>query len=161
MHCFPIKELRIFDVAHVEDRGRKLSTLLSMDIDGVRVYSLPLPRVVKPASCQNTVAMFNTEDRRSICAWLDPVSKECFVVSEMTFGLAFYLCHMAALVTGACAAILTHDRMAGLFWGVGAAAVCGAVVLWQFKKNADMKTALRTRYRGDFTHPAINFLNDE
>jgi hypothetical protein len=100
-------------------------------------------------------------DRRSICAWLDPVSKECFVVSEMTFGLAFYLCHMAALVTGACAAILTHDRMAGLFWGVGAAAVCGAVVLWQFKKNADMKTALRTRYRGDFTHPAINFLNDE
>lgn len=161
MYCFPIKELRIFDVAHVEDRGQKLSTLLSMDIDGVHVYSLALPRVVKPASCRNTVAMFRTQDRRSICAWLDPVSRQCFIVSETTPAFAFYLCHIAAVVTGGCAAILTQDRTVGLFWGVSAAVVCGVVALWQFKKNVAMKTALRSRYRSSFTHPAINFLNDE
>lgn len=60
-----------------------------MDIDGVRVYSLSLPRVVNPASCENTVAMFKTDDRQSICAWLDPASKECFVLAETSPGAAF------------------------------------------------------------------------
>jgi hypothetical protein len=75
MPYISVKNLRIFDVAHYEDRGRKKGTLLSMDIDGVKVYSIPLTRVVNPASCENAVAMFKTEDRQSLCAWLDPASK--------------------------------------------------------------------------------------
>lgn len=157
MHCFPVKELRIFDVAHVEDQGQKLNTLLSMDIDGVRVYSLQLPRVVRPASCQNTVAMFKTEDRRSICAWLDPVSKDCFVVSEMTLGAAFYLCHMAALVTGACAAILTQDRTVGLICGLGAAVVGGVVALCQFRKSAEIKAALQSWHQRTYGSSVVQF----
>ena len=160
MHCLPVKELRIFDVAHVEDQRQKLNTLLSIDIDSVRVYSLQLPHVVKPASGQNTVAMFKTEDRRSICAWLDPVSKDCFVVLEMTAGAAFYLCQMAALVTGACAAILTHDRTVGLFRGLGAAVVCGAVALWQFKKNAEIKAALQSWRQRTYGSSGVRFLNN-
>lgn len=80
MQCIPIHKLRVFDVAHFEDRGRKLNTLLSLEIDGVRVYSLSMARVVTPSSCENTVGMFKSDDIRSIYAWLDPVSKDFYRV---------------------------------------------------------------------------------
>ena len=155
MHCFPVKKLRIFDVAHVEDSGQKLNTLLSMEVDGVRVYSLTLPHVVKPASCENTVAMFKTTDRRSICAWLDPISKECFVASELSLAVAFFLCHMAGLITGAVAAGITGDKQLGPICGVAAAAICGAGVLWRFRQIAEIKTTLRSRYSEQFGASAI------
>ncbi|MBK4737309.1 hypothetical protein [Noviherbaspirillum pedocola] len=131
-----------------------------MDIDGVRVYSISLPRVVTPISCENTVAMFKTEDRQSICAWFDPASKEYFVVSEINPGAAFSLCYMAALVTGLLAANLMHDKRAGLVFGVTAAAVSGAVSLWNFRKVADIKAALQARYKSEYGSSALRFLYD-
>ena len=66
MQCIAIHKLRVFDVAHFEDRGRKLNTLLSLEIDGVRVYSLSLAMVVTPSSCENTIGMFKSDEGDSV-----------------------------------------------------------------------------------------------
>ena len=68
---------------------------------------------------------------------------------------------MAALMTGAFAAIVTHDRRGGLFFGLVAAAISSAVTLWNFKKNAHIKAELRSRYKADYGSQAIRFLDDK
>jgi hypothetical protein len=153
MQVVPVHELRIFDVAHVEDRGRKLSTLLSMEIDGTRVYSISLDRVVNPVSCFETVAMFKNGDRRSIYAWLDPSSKECFILNEISLSAAFFLCHMAALMTGAVAAIITHDRQLAIVCAVSMAFVCACIGLWDTGKFPSSKASCGPSTKRPTGHP--------
>ena len=160
MQVVPVHELRIFDVAYVEDRGRKLSTLLSMEIDGTRVYSISLDRVVNPVSCFDTVAIFKNDDRHSIYAWLDPTSKECFILNEISLSAAFFLCHMAALMTGAVAAIITHDRQLAIVCAVSMAFVCACIGLWEYRKISIIKGQLRSQYKTTYGSPPLQFLDE-
>jgi hypothetical protein len=161
MQCLPINKLRVFDVAHVEDRGRKLNTLLSLEIDGVRVYSLSLARVATPSSGENTVGMFRSDDPHSIYAWLDPVSKDCFIVSASSPKAILSLAYMAAIFTAGITVGVTHSRVWGTACGVGAVVLCVIASLRSLKRSRDVSAVLHASYRQQYGSKAISFLDDD
>jgi hypothetical protein len=74
MQIAPIHELAVFDVATIQGRGSQ--TLVSLTVDGETVYSKSIIGIRTANSGTNTVGAFNDESKFSICAWIDPVSKE-------------------------------------------------------------------------------------
>jgi hypothetical protein len=160
MQCIPIHKLRVFDVAHVEDRGRKLKTLLSLEIDSVRVYSLSLARVVTPLSGENTVGMFKSDDPNSIYAWLDPVSKDCFIVSESSPKAILSLAYTAGIFTAGITVAIRHSNFWGTVCGVGAVVLCVVASLLSLNRSRQVSTELHARYRQEYGSKAILFLDD-
>jgi hypothetical protein len=156
----PIHKLRVFDVAHVEDRGRKLNTLLSLEIDGVRVYSLFLARVVTPSSGDKTVGMFKSDDPRSIYAWLDPVSQECFIVSESSPKEILSLAGMVGIFTGGITAAITHSRFWGAISGLGAVMFCIVASVRSLQRSRRVSAELQARYRQLYGLRGVFFLDD-
>jgi hypothetical protein len=161
MQCLPINKLRVFDVAHVEDRGRKLNTLLSLEIDGVRVYSLSLARVATPSSGENTVGMFRSDDPHSIYAWLDPVSKECFIVSASSPKAILSLTYMAGIFTAGITVAITHSKFWGTTCGLGAVVLCVVASLRSLKQSKDVSDVLHARYQQQYGSKGILFLDDD
>lgn len=156
----PINKLRVFDVAHVEDGGRKLSTLLSLEIDGVRVYSLSLAPIVTPSSGESTIGMFKSDDPQSIYAWLDPVSRECFIVSGSNPKAILSFTYMAGLFTALIAGATIHSKFWGTVWGVGAAMLCIVASLRSLMHSRKVSAELHARYREQYGSKGISFLED-
>jgi hypothetical protein len=161
MKCIPIRQLRVFDVAHVEDGGRKLSTLLSLEIDGVRVYSLSLAPIVTPSSGDSTIGMFKSDDPQSIYAWLDPVSKECFIVSGSSPQAILSLAYMAGLFTAAVAGALIHSKFWGTVCGISAAMLCVVASVRSLMHSRKVSAELHARYRQQYGSKPISFLEED
>lgn len=49
-------------------------TTLSLYVDGKSIYTLDVRGVVTPRSGKGTVGAFTSSDKRTLVAWIDPVS---------------------------------------------------------------------------------------
>lgn len=159
MYIDVIHHLRVFDVAHYEDRGRKSGTLLSMEFDGVKIYSISLPRVLTPSSGKNTVGLFRSNDKHSLYAWIDPVSEECHIISETTPAGMFYLAYLAGLAVIGIAGIgFGLARMLAIT--LGSVVAFGIILLgvWNLKKCSDVRNDLRTAFHKNCPRKPIEFL---
>jgi hypothetical protein len=78
LKIMPIGNFEVYYRAHT--RG---TTSLSIRIDGLTIYTLDVPGYMKPASGKDTVGAFQNADKRSLVAWIDPISGE-YITSDRT-----------------------------------------------------------------------------
>jgi hypothetical protein len=135
--------------------------LLSLEIDGVRVYSLSLAPIVTPSSGDSTIGMFKSDDPQSIYAWLDPVSKECFIVSGSSPQAILSLAYMAGLVTATVAGALIHSKFWGTVCGISAAMLCVVASVRSLMHSRKVSTELHARYRQQYGAKPISFLEED
>lgn len=64
-------------------------TTLSLHVDGATVYTLDVRGIVKAHSGKGTVGAFTSSDKRSLVAWIDPVSGE-LISADTTVSDALY-----------------------------------------------------------------------
>ncbi|MCP3706811.1 hypothetical protein M3I54_07390 [Paraburkholderia sp. CNPSo 3274] len=78
LRIMPIGDLDIYYRCHTRD-----TTSRSIHIDGATIYTLDVRGSIKPAFGTNTVGAFESTDKRSLVAWIDPVSGE-FITCDPT-----------------------------------------------------------------------------
>ena len=78
--------LRIMPIANLDIYYRcytRGTTSLSIHIDGLTIYTLEVRGLIKPNSGTGTIGASRTTDKRSLVAWIDPVTGD-FVTSDPT-----------------------------------------------------------------------------
>lgn len=116
--------------------GHEVRHPLSVDIDGTRVYSIYMSRVITPSSGQNAVGMFRSEDRQSLYAWIDPVSGTCHIVSETTPQAFLHLAHLAALLTFGAGMANSRNKAGAILASLSAGA---RLTAWRFETFSAFK----------------------
>lgn len=143
LRIMPITDLDIYYRCHTRD-----TTSLSIHVDGVTIYTLDVRGRIKPASGAGTVGAFESDDKRSLVAWIDPVSGD-FITSDSTV----YDSILAIPVLTMMSVFATAVFHLGMFV---AAPVASAGVIWATgriirgrRNNVELESMLRMNLTRD------------
>jgi len=137
----PIADLDIYYRCHTRD-----TTSLSIHIDGMTIYTLDVRGLIKPNSSTGTLGAFTSTDKRTLVAWIDPVSGD-FITSDPTvYDSALALPVLTIMAVFATAVFHLPLFVAVPFAGVG--------VIWAIRhiirgrrNNAELESMLRNQFR--------------
>ncbi|RBB37546.1 hypothetical protein DPV79_21360 [Burkholderia reimsis] len=140
LRIMPIPDLDIYYRCHTRD-----TTSLSIHVDGVTIYTLDVRGRITPASGR-TVGAFKSDDKRSLVAWIDPVSGD-FITSDPTV----YDSILAIPVLTMMSVVATAMFYQAVFVAVP---VAGAGVIWAARRiirgrrnNAELASMLRNEFQ--------------
>ncbi|KAE8756104.1 hypothetical protein FSO04_30845 [Paraburkholderia madseniana] len=137
LRIMPIADLDIYYRCHTRD-----TTSLSIHIDGVTIYTLDVRGLIKPNSRTGTIGAFRSTDKRSLVAWIDPVSGNVITSDPTVYDSA-----LAIPVLAIMAVFATMMFHLALFVAVPLA---GVGVIWATRRivrgrrnNAELESMLR------------------
>lgn len=73
-----IKSFKAFDLVHWKSKG--VHTLVSLDLDGRRYYSIVLDGIRDVSSSEDVTVAFEDDEENAVLAWKDQKSREFFHV---------------------------------------------------------------------------------
>jgi hypothetical protein len=122
-------------------------TTLSLHVDGATVYTLDVRGVVSPRSGKGTVGAFTSSDKRTLVAWIDPVSGK-FISADATVSDGLFSIPIFVVLGVLLSALLHLNRwISALIVGLLVAAACRRVLRGE-KNDSELEGILRAR-RGD------------
>lgn len=141
LKIMPIDNFEIYYRAHT--RG---TTSLSIHIDGLTIYTLDVPGYRKPASGKDTVGAFQNDDKRSLVAWIDPVSGE-YITSDRTAYDSLLMIPFLTILAIFVAAVFHQTRFVAIpLFGVSIIWAASRVVRGR-KNNSALESLLRSQVR--------------
>jgi hypothetical protein len=117
-------------------------TTLSLHVDGATVYTLDVRGVVSPRSGKGTVGAFTSSDKRTLVAWIDPVSGK-FISSEATVSDGLFSIPIFVVIGVLLSAALHLNKwISALFVALLVAAACRRVLHGE-KNDSELEGILR------------------
>ena len=136
--------IEIIECVHV--RGRGSSTLVSIDADGKRHFTISLGGIRNLTSGGPTVINYLGSETKVVHAWLDPVTGEYFVANAHAPTAAFWVAIMSALIAVAIVISLgfssTLIGLIMLVLAVGSGAALVRQAIWNRRLESRLRAAL-------------------
>lgn len=85
-----IKSFKVFDLVHWKSNG--VHTLVSLDLDGRRYYSIVLDGIRDVPSSEDVTVAFQDDEENSVLAWTDQKSREFFPCRRKQLASRMFLC---------------------------------------------------------------------
>jgi hypothetical protein len=138
-----IKSFKVFDLMHWKSEG--VHTLVSLDLDGRRFYSIVLDGIRDVPSSEDVTVAFQDDEENSVLAWTDQKSREFFHVGGSSSLVAcFFVFICIALLLAKFTGILER---ATPFSGVGFVAVLLStciLVAGMYMRRRQLESAMRS-----------------